>query len=349
MKIKHLLEDRKDYSNIIKNPFFQKYILPKINKEMFDGVEKFLYKKEKDFTSSFRMDRSLLFTLSMEVFTHTKDILLHGSNHGHYETGETYTLTHREGPRDSDSTMHNMVNKVSEDVYDEFIRNLMFVTRLFSTASDYADKYTDLYIIIPLDTPTFYYSDKYEDFFVDYLGEGNAVRNLLREVMNTTNFLVGDNEKEFKALGDEWDYDAWLFYELCKNSIEKSLKDKTKILFDNLTNNNYLETLTGDIKAEIVDHIEFLMKKQFDKKASDKFLKEISSLVSPIVDQYTRNIYKAIHNLAESYVKSVKRTNNFTEASEDSELMMDCNQFTVIEMNDFANIVVEVYKSQRES
>ena len=349
MKIKHLFEEQKDYRKIIENPFFKKYILPKINKEMFDGVEQFLHKKDNDFTSSFRKDRSLMFTLSMEVFTHTKDILLHGSNHGHYKTGETYTLTHRMGPRDSDSTMHNMVNKVSEDTYDEFIRNLMFVTRLFPTASDYADKYDDIYIIIPLDTPTFYYSDKYEDFYVDFLAEGSMVRNLLRDVMNTTNFLVGDNEKEFKSLATKWDYDAWIFYELCKNSIEKSLKDKTKILFDNLTNNNYLENLSNDIKDEIVDQTNFLMKKKFGEKVNKEVEKQIAILVSPIVDQYIQNIYKAIHNLAESYVKSVQKTNDFTKASEDSELMMDCNEFTVIEMNDFANIVVEVYKSQREN
>lgn len=342
MKIKHLMEDRKDYSAIIENPFFKKYILSTINKDIFNGAKNFSIKAQEE--RSLRNDRSLMSTLSTDVFKHTKRILLHGSNHGQYKTGEVYSLTHRSGPRDSNATIHHIANEISEDKFGEYIRNLLFVSRDMSVVTDYAYTYMDIYVILPIDEPTFYYSDVYHDFFVDYLDHGYAVRNLISDINNTIPLIISDNEENIKKIAEESEMkDSRTLYKIAQHSIKKFLESKSEPMFNTLTSQGSLETLVDELKETVSDHIVYTSEQEGTNKMSSKHVSKLDKIVSSMVDQYVNNMKKASYNFVDDYMKTVKVTKNFDEVDMDSEIMMDCDQFTVIEMIDFIEIIQQVY------
>lgn len=344
MKIKHLLEDKKDFTTILENPFFKKYIVPQITSNVYNGAEYFSIKSQNE--RSLRHNRSLMFTLSTDVFKHLKNVLLHGSDKGGYKTGETYKLTHRSGPRDSSQTYHNVVNELSEDKFGEYIRSLIFVTRSINIASDYSSSYQDIYVLLPLDTPTFYYSEKYEDFFVDFLKDGEVTHKLLGEVKNTISFLISDNEDSIKSVGESSGIDPWDFFKISEISIKKFLESETNRLFNVLTSENAVTKTSEILKDTIADHIMYTAEKLANKKIAQSDIKKLDTIIGPIVDEYISNMKKAVYNFINEYVKSVKETNEFLETDEDSEIMMDCNEFTVIKMDDFIDIIQMVYQKK---
>jgi hypothetical protein len=344
MKIKHLFEDKKDFTTILENPFFKKYIVPQITSNVYYGAEYFSTESQNERPSG--LDRSLMFTLATKVFKYLKAVPLHGSDGGRYKTGETYKLIHRLGPRDSSQTYHDVVNELSEDKFGEYIRSLIFVTRSINIASDYSNTYQGIYVLLPLDTPTFYYSEKYEDFFVDFLKEGDITYMLLDEVKDTIPFLVSDNEDALKSVGESSGIDPSDYLKISESSIKKFLESETNKLFDVLTSEAAIAKISKNLKNTIANHIMHTAEKYADIKITQNDIKKLDTIIGPIVDEYISNMKKAVYNLINEYVKSVKETNEFLETDEDSEIMMDCNEFTVIEMPDFIDIIRLVYKNK---
>lgn len=336
MKIKHILKEDIDYESIVNNKYFRQHIMPNINKDMEQGIDNF--KELRDNNTERHKDRRLIFTLAEEVFRESKNIIFHGSPHGHYETGKRYELTHRSGPRDSKEIVHNAVNDVAEDLLGENIRNLMFITKKIQTASDYADKYSEIYIVLPIDKPTFYFSEVYEDFFVDYVHEGDALNELNDNVKNTLSFLVSDHESEIKSIVADSDIDTWEFFKIVEYSIKQQTQSDQRFILKYVRSFKFLENSIDKLVEQISDYLLFMLKKK-DLTISSSQVDTLDKIVKEILSNYIKNMETAIMQFAKDYVKTVKKSDNINEAGRDYEIMMDCDYFTVVTINDFIKIV----------
>lgn len=348
MKIKQLLAESKNYDNVLNNKFFVDYILPEINSDVISGLKDFV--DQRDSNTSRHKDRLLLHTLSTQVFNNMKNVLLHGSPHGHFDTGKIYSLNYRTGPRDSNEFIHNIANEVAEDMFDVPIRNLLFVAKTIGTVSDYADRYDEVYIILPIDKPIMYYSKEYDDFFVDYLNDGSTVTHLDTDIKRTLKFIIQDNESDIKFVVSDDEFDMWDFYKIVEYSIQQQLLGNFRFKLNNVTSIESLQSFTPMMADEIVDHIEFMIKQ---KDKSFEFTKEHASeldkVVRQIIKTYIHNMYKASKNLVTSYLKTIKSTTDIKEIPNSGETMLNCNQFTVIHLDDFIKIVEMVYQKKSES
>jgi len=191
MLIKHLFENNID--DIKSHPYFRKHIaknLPKYNKEL-----------KSQYPNGFEgLSNSNFSTVLGTLIKGRSNILYHGTSSKDFKTGQSIAMHYRDGPRDSNKLIHDTVNELAEEMFNEPIRNLLFTTKIIRNVIDYANLFKDVYIILPDGDYTMYVSDTYEDFYVDYLNDGYTMRYIMEDIINEVDIYTQSKEDGLKKL-----------------------------------------------------------------------------------------------------------------------------------------------------
>lgn len=232
-------------------------------------------------------------------------------------------VDHSRTPKDSGVVFHNLVNDVAKKKFGSKIRNSVFASVSMSVASEYTSfqNYDSVYLVFPISNYELFYSDKYDDMYVDFLNNN--------EVLRTSRInVVKNNKYRLREICENHDFN---FQELFSDAIITALADDishnalyllSDILDNDLVNNAYDTT-----EAIIVSRV---------GSYSDKKLVTIASEFSEIVvDSYIEKL----KSLSDVYINSIKKTKNVHDIYYGSEVMVVTNSAIMIKTSYILDII----------
>ncbi|ASV44229.1 hypothetical protein PBI_SCTP2_214 [Salicola phage SCTP-2] len=284
-----------------------------------------------------------------------KQNMINGKNlyHGTDKDVGIYALhdiTDREKPRDTEPTIHNIVNELSEKEFGSKIRSKLFVSSTPARANIYGEFE---YVIIPLYDYTIYYSDQIDDFYNDK-----------------------DNVLDFKELYKD------IYYKITKYIKKSTSKTKYKLnqylthnvndIISNLSNdssfrkfyipfhsNHYSRAIKGEqssyntIKQSISKGMyNHLFKPNISDSKNDTILYSyVEDLIIEIMDDEQNNIIEFIKsyfytNIKENYIDTIKSTQNVNDIYLYSECMLDTKETLFINRFAFDDVVDEIKRRE---
>lgn len=342
MKINKLLESTPNkFEHILNTKYFNTFIKPK-----FDEIPSDFFDED---------EASDHYEMAFNKFSLRDVVLLHGTRINAYETGQKIPISPRKYPTDTAFIAHKYTNLVSQEKFGVGIRDLMFATKSLTTSNDYGKSNGNIFITIPSDDYKFYYSDQYEDYYLDFLKENFGVRSIISdmlyemysyivEITGELKEVLAPSIQEYSDTNNQKVENVWqMLYSEFEGSISQRFKADIHTQFLNDTMSNLL----GKAKAYNERIYDELSGTLYDENINEPkgFKKQVTTIIQKIYRKYLSLIEYHFTDLAEDYIETINVTTHVGEIVDSFEIMIDATSVHMVAIDDIAKL----FKAYRNS
>lgn len=280
--------------------------------------------------------------------------LLHGGN----IAGNRKVVKARTKSYETKPIFHNIINKHSNEKFGIYVRNLFFTTQRLRTAENYGDPM----IVFPLDDYDLYYSDTFEDMFIN-LGMGTDDLKTERIVGVTSVIHSPPIKEKLKIVIDELNEKSTEHHtpedvvQSILNILEKRIRNDEIAPFATKSMPETEEELKSKYNDETIQEVrDVLLSGLHHPYKIRKISDVVITIMTEVTDVLTKSIIesdiKFVNKIAKQYIDTVYKTKRMEDIDYKHEIMATPGRYAIIKITTYNTLgplreIVEYYHENK--